>query len=873
MSFFTTFQNFRDKIVDAVTRDPDSPAESISEFSEFGDSGNLDPTGTVRGAAGDIVQNLQQRSADLVERRLQGSADIPVAAPDIRFTDGGEFDQFQDQQEAIREAIGVDAQRLEFLANPPDTANVSIGPEDEAGATASAEETEDQSNDQDFSSSGLNVPLRNPLSGFASYAPVISLYVLTKDELRDPDSYRKNPPQFLIARTGGLGNDTDEVAPTIFEENLGKRVEYFIDDLEIDSLLSHTAKTRQTNATTIKFRLSEPYSMGMFLKSLQFTVGRSNNQRISYIDPPYLLQIEFKGFDDQGNFVKVPGTTRYIPFKLINIQFNVSAGGSEYEIDGIAWNDQALSDEIQVINENLSINGSTVKEFLTNGSGNKRDDERQGLEAFLNKRENDFVNPGGDKEPFKEKPDRYVISFPTSDDNRANQLPEIDSDRTATIFQQNVDNAIRVNQGLGIDEIAQNKQALQNQIGRSKIVVDSESAGTVSDDSEFIQLRRVGVRRDGRVLQFPSGMRIQDIIEEVVLLSEYAKDLAELNTKKSDNLGYRNWFRIETQVFEESTEPDKITGKTPKLYVYSVVPYKVESHRFLRPTESLGKSSIDLLKQLAPKKYNYIYSGQNDDIINFDLQFNTAFFQGLQEDLGQNSQRNQEGARAAGSAEEESDPASLRAVTTPVEDLLNPDLIENSAAFSDVSDEEQTGLPRLLVQAERIAGSNTGRRGGSAGSGDTDERTAIARNFNEIIVNGLDLITLDLEIWGDPFYIADSGIGNYNAAGTDNPFVTENNTLDYQYFEPICRLEFKTPLDYNKDGGMDFPESQGEVVGEFSGVYRIMTVQHRISSNRFTQQLQMVRLRNQELAEPSTEIGPGTTVRAQRPLSGQGQTN
>lgn len=848
MSFLT---NLRNKIL----RDADAPAESISGL-EFGDAPSL--------------PNLPTPDDRTLRERLSEAIFNPPGTVVGGVSDFSEIAQApQPLNPSVDEGLDVEgliqSRLADEIAQEFESANrrtivITKGPDDEPGATADAEETEEQPNDQDFSSSNLKVPLRNPLSGFASYVPVMSLYVLSKDELRDPDSYRKKPPQFLIARTGGLGNDADATVPTIFEETLGKRVEYFLDDLEINSLLAQTAQSRQTNATTLRFRLKEPYSMGMFLKALQFTVSRAGPDRISYIDPPYLLQIDFKGFDEDGNFVKVPGTTRYIPFKLTNIQFNVSAGGSEYEIEGIAWNDQALADEIQFINSNLSLHGSTVKEFLTNGFGNN---ERKGLEAFLNKQEDNFVNPDGDTAPSKEKPDKYVISFPTADTNRINAASEFD-EGSATAQQSGLDNTVTVNSGLGIDEIAQNKQALQNLIGRSKIVVNTDSAGTVSEESDFINQGRVGVKRDGRVLQFSSGMRIQDIIEEIVLLSEYAKDLASLNEKKADDLGYRNWFRIETQVFEQSTKPDKITGKVPKLYVYSVVPYKVESHRFLRPNESFGRASIDRLKQLSPKKYDYIYSGQNDDIINFDIQFNTAFFQGLQQDLGQDSQRNQEGAGSFAAAAE-AKIASLRVSDNLLDNLLDPD---DDFRFFDVETDEQTELPRLAVTAEKVPGSNTGRQGGSAGSGDTDERTTIARNFNEIIVNGLDLITVDLEIWGDPFYIADSGIGNYNAAGTDNPFVNDNNTIDYQYFEPMCRLEFKTPLDYNEDGGMDFPESQGEAVAEFSGVYRIITVQNRISSNKFTQQLQLIRLRNQEIEDESKEKGPNAAVTVNPPLAG-----
>jgi len=722
----------------------------------------------------------------------------------------------------------------------PSTRSPADPGEDDKGATESTDSAGETANTESDVEAG-NVPLANPLSVFSSYSSIISLFVLTKEELANPDAYRQSEPEFLIARTGGIGADGDNITPTIFEENLGIRVEYFLDDLEVESLLAQTPNTRQTNATIVRFTLKEPYSMGMFLKALQFTVSRSDPQRTSYIDPPYLLKIDFKGFNDQGEYVGVPATSRYIPIKLTRIEFNVSAGGSEYQIEAVAWNDQAYADEIQTITDNLSLSGSSVREFLTSGlQGRQQDTQRQGLAGFLEKREQDLTKSDDEEqEPFKEKPDQFIIAFPETQTNRQpNNGPQEDQGAVTT----NNGPEITVNSGGSEEAIVGELESFNNKIGDSRIVVERDSAGTrndgeLSEDEDFIQFRRVSVRNDGRVLQFPSKMRIQDIIEEVVLLSEYAKDLAE---KEPDSLGYKDWFRIETRVYEQLTEPDKITGKTPKVYVYSIVPYKVESHRFLGPDQSLGDRSIEQLKRLAPKKYEYIYSGANDDIISFDLQFNTAFFQGLQEDLGQKSQKIQEQGRP---------------------DLgLDDQILSLVRSAREVEEQETINGPRADVQRERATGINTGQQGGSAGTGDTDERTAIARNFNEIIVNGLDLITLDIEIWGDPFFIADSGIGNYNAPGTGNPYITSDNTLDYQYFEPICLLEFKTPIDYGQDGQMIFPENQGEPVAEFSGVYRILTVRNRISSNRFTQEMQMVRLRNQELQERSANTGPGFTV-------------
>ena len=205
------------------------------------------------------------------------------------------------QADNLNDAISKFPERFPGLtgreASEP-SPDVKVSPEDsdpaDKGATENAEDTFVVSNPEASSSAETrqtqSLRQRNPLSVFSSYSSIISLFVLTKEELANPDVYRQSEPEFLIARTGGLGADGDNITPTIFEENLGIRVEYFLDDLEVESLLAQTAATRQTNATLIRFTLKEPYSMGMFLKALQFTVSRADPQRTSYIDPPYLLK-------------------------------------------------------------------------------------------------------------------------------------------------------------------------------------------------------------------------------------------------------------------------------------------------------------------------------------------------------------------------------------------------------------------------------------------------------------------------------------------------------------------------------------------------------------------------------------------------------
>ena len=78
----------------------------------------------------------------------------------------------------------------------------------------------------------------------------------------------------------------------------------------------------------------------------------------------------------------------------------------------------------------------------------------------------------------------------------------------------------------------------------------------------------------------------------------------------------------------------------------------------------------------------------------------------------------------------------------------------------------------------------------------------IARMFNESLVNSdVDLVTLTLRILGDPFYISDSGVGNYVSERSSYTNVKEDGTIDHQSGTVDILLNFQTPIDINDATG------------------------------------------------------------------------
>ena len=208
---------------------------------------------------------------------------------------------------------------------------------------------------------GGGPPFPNELRNFASYNYVFTLGCLNNFEINFPDlTYRISDPATVILKSGGGAGDG---AATVYE-NAGK-VEYYIDDVEIDTIIGFNPQTKHSNATGISFKVTEPLSMGLFLQALQVASLRSGHK--NYLMAPFVLSVEFKGYDGNGNAISAPGTRRIFPLKLVNIDFEVTEGGSVYNVQAIPWHEQALTNQIQSIKTDVTITGRTVQELLQAG--------------------------------------------------------------------------------------------------------------------------------------------------------------------------------------------------------------------------------------------------------------------------------------------------------------------------------------------------------------------------------------------------------------------------------------------------------------------------------------------------------------------------
>lgn len=681
----------------------------------------------------------------------------------------------------------------------------------------------------------------NVLKTFASFNYNITLACLSTNELNFPESTYRNggTPEVTVLRSGGEGSGTTKAL--IADETSTAKLEYFIDEVEMQAIIAPTTQTRTSNATSFSFKVNEPYSMGLFLQSMMVAALKAGHR--DYLKAPYALIIDFKGVGDDGEPHSAGALARRVfPIKLANIDFAANAGGSEYNVSAFAWNEAALSNVTQYTKTDMSITGDTVLELLQKGPTsltneiNKRiRTVAKGQTAPTTRNEYFIMFPkelqsslgisnlqGGPEsqaasmttEEFYRKK-KGLDNFNNLDpQGRANIQEEFDKFKELYITNNNISSNIR--------RFAESAE-LSNKIGNSVLAQSMAEGGAVpfgseayvKDENGNFKTDEVTISKNFRTLTFPKGTSIEQIIEEVVTLCAYAKEAA--TQLKTDGDGMIDWFRVHTQTFlipDESVR--QATGENPKVFVYAVVPYKVHSSAFSGTSQpSVG---LEKRKKQAAKRYDYIYTGKNDDIIDFDINFNNAFFNALQPNInGSGDAKNiaRNGANAS----------------TP-ETYTPADGNTEGSGYSDPATQESSENP----------GS-----GGGGGAAMESPAVKVARMFNDAIVNSaVDMITMDLTVLGDPYYLADSGIGNYSSPAAARGY-TSDGSMDYQRSEVEVDVNFRTPIDYDDtSGGMIFPRRGTEPVGQFSGLYKVLTVQNNFSGGKFTQVLSLLRRKKQE---------------------------
>lgn len=653
------------------------------------------------------------------------------------------------------------------------------------------------------SSAVKNLPsvVPNPMEQFASNSVLWTLACLTPEQFNNPPSYRASPNALQNVVFSSGGRFDSQRVKTFFGTP-----EYYINNFQMNCIIGTNEKTGNSNAIKFSFDIVEPHSMGLLLQSMQNAAVKAGY--LSYLDnTPYVLRMDIQGYNELGQVIKSI-KPKFFTLKLTSMKFTVNEGGSSYKVEAIPYNHQGFSDAMNTTYTDLKISGDlTGKGLVSEVLATSKDS----LVAVINRNEEKLVNEGKIGIP-----DQYAIQFPKLSSEWYSSAGDAKKLTRATVNPFAAE-AQRISGGATKPQEAENMP--MNDIGGASLGFDQIRGGNplfkrAGDqyDSKTGLVKRDGMTIDpkARAFQFGQGQSLTSIINQVILSSDYAKRAI---TEKPTPEGYIKWFKLDVQI--ELLKYDPIVGDYAKKITYRVVPYYVHQSIFSNPS-SAPVGYPELMKKIS-KEYNYIYTGQNVDVLKFDININNLFY------TGTNPSPENEGAKTSN---QDQKLAETKNKTT-----------KTGKGQAPAAQAAQMGRSRPKRDPKLLAGYK-------GGSGDKTTEQNVAEAFQQAFISGnsADLVTVDLEIKGDPYWIVDSGMGNYFAP-TSSPTaqITNDGTMNYESGNVYIYLTFRTPADINETTGLyDFSVAGKE--SPFGGIYRVNMCENNFSDGQWKQKLKCLRM-------------------------------
>lgn len=662
---------------------------------------------------------------------------------------------------------------------------------------------------------------KNVLNGYRVSTYVFTLCALKKDDINDPKKYRNSALDLIILKSGGKGtqgiksesvymnytadqainarnvaasNDSrrvdkspvaDKAKPidsrgqvllSGFNNNSPGRFDLFIDNVEIDTLMTFTKDGGSTLPCTFKFSVTEPYSINGFIEALHITAVAAGYP--NYTAASFLLKMEFIGYpDDDTTAFKGPRiidrSTRYFPIKFTGIEVSVNERGTVYNCAAINWSDAAFG-QPNILKRPITMSGNSVSEILKNFAKNLNEQTK----------EDDKKIKTGDS---NKDSDEYEIAFPV---------------RTESGFDYN-----KVN---NIGNSTLNSILKSNAIFQFKNLGESPKTQTPQQkEASPEEVKLHPTTGTPPIVQFAEKQQINEIISAVVRDSEYVKNILKEN--KIDDSGFIEYFAIKADVFNKESV-DSVSRKPFQRFRFSIIPYKVHFTKI--PSLAGQKYNSEKLTKMSLREYNYIYTGNNVDVLNFKLNFNSLFFESIPVAMGNNDQP---GSR---------DTAGQPNITTK---KIADDNIENQK-------KDQVPTPSLKPVALPVV-----MDGANASQRSDDPYYNLARNMHSAIIDSkASMLTGDIEILGDPVYLVTGGIGNYDPAPDSIPGFTTDGEVDHLQGEVLVTVNFRNPIDIRplEKGGMFYFQTEKL---PFSGIYRVTRVINTFNDGVFKQKLEIIR--------------------------------
>jgi hypothetical protein len=232
-------------------------------------------------------------------------------------------------------------------------------------------------------------PRDNVLDQYASYTYNIGWYLMTPEQYTELQKTSKiSVSQYnLLVQSGGAPSTIAGIQPDLTttgvtagtSQSAGRNpffaLDYYLDNLEIQSVITGKGTNSLHNATALKFTVTETAGITLIDNLWKAVKQVYKGSEVTYSAAYYALIIRFYGYDENGKIIQASDSDnknavveKIIPFRLTDIQFSVANKLVEYQISASSVPHLiGFGSNLGVVKKQVQIAGGTVKDVLTKG--------------------------------------------------------------------------------------------------------------------------------------------------------------------------------------------------------------------------------------------------------------------------------------------------------------------------------------------------------------------------------------------------------------------------------------------------------------------------------------------------------------------------
>lgn len=688
-------------------------------------------------------------------------------------------------------------------------------------------------------------PLPNPLLAYPSYTYGLSLAIMTVDEynkmMEDNKTYQSN--RVIIASAGRHNNDNGM--------SMFKRAPFFSDDfyfenLDMTTVIGLNDHSRATNAIHLKFSIIEPYGITLLNRIIDLSKEIGS---VNYVAQPYMLQIDFFGTNDAGEIVGViPDQMKRIPIQILKMDIKASAKGAEYQMEACPYSHSAWNLSSVTTPAHFEITAGDIESFF---KSNSEENFTAQLKANRELKASTILRAA----PTSGANARGVATIAghtgnlIGPDGQLTYAPSLLMSKDTTEVIVGKDHLFKVKSYGGAinayyaDLAARDSDTVTDRY-QFKIHDDIKKFGGFNLNSETLSSAQTPMAseengmsiRGGadtaldynvRVFAINTGTSIDQVIAFAMRHTHYLQgQVKPASSFGADGKKYKEYLE------NQKSEPLKWYKVVPTVKIleynikhetwareitYHILPYTVYNTKIPDAPQGVWTNPC--------KVHNYWYTGKNNDVIDFNIEFNALYFTAM---------------------------TAYRENLSKTQNLLI-DPIKNAP------------LSKEAQQANAIAPagskSQTDTQRQATGGAITVEAISLADVESSLYTAaGGDMLQAKLKIIGDPQYIKQDDVfyppvmtttsDQVDSTGID-PRLIANGSLHMDQGEIYVQVTVKSPVDIDESTGMmNFnPEYKTSL---FSGMYRVLKVESTFTGGKFEQVVDMVRLPRQSSLEPTS---------------------